>query len=227
MAVVIAVGIVATAPWWGRRVLRRMAFFRVRAVTVVGTRYVAPRDVVARLGVDSTTSVWADFGAARARVAALPGVRAVTVDRDLPGTLVVRITEAVPVALAPDAGGNLRAYDDAGRALPLDPTRTATDLPVVGQVDRRLLQLLAGIRTAAPAVFGQISSVRRDGATDLVLTLTDGAGTGEIVRARADVTPARLADVGPVRNDLARRGKGGRYAELDLRYRDQVIVRLK
>jgi hypothetical protein len=46
-----------------------------------------------------------------------------------------------------------------------------------------------------------------------------------VVRARADATPERLADVGPVRADLARRRLV--YAELDLRYRDQVVARLK
>jgi cell division septal protein FtsQ len=225
----LAVIIVASAPWWGRRVLARMAFFRVRAVTVVGTRYIAPRDVIARLGVDSTTSVWVNLRPLQARVAAMPGVRSAAVERDLPATLVVRITESEPIALAPVPGGDgsLRAYDDAGRLLPLDPTRAGLNIPVVADLDRRVFQLLAGVRTGAPAVYAAISSVRRDGPSDLVFTMTDGGEPGEIVRARADVTPARLADVGPVRHDLARRAGTVRYTELDLRYRDQVIARLK
>jgi hypothetical protein len=45
------------------------------------------------------------------------------------------------------------------------------------------------------------------------------------VRAMADVTAERLADVLPVERDLARRQ--ARVAELDLRFRDQVIARLQ
>jgi len=44
------------------------------------------------------------------------------------------------------------------------------------------------------------------------------------VRAMSDVTPARLRDVEPVEQDLAMRRM--RVAELDLRFRDQVIARL-
>jgi cell division protein FtsQ len=45
------------------------------------------------------------------------------------------------------------------------------------------------------------------------------------VRALADVTLNRFADLELVENDLARRRL--RAIELDLRYRDQVIARLQ
>jgi cell division protein FtsQ len=218
---VAAVGLVAalSVPWWGRRVLRDLAYFRVRAVAVTGTHYLSPRTIVARLHVDTTASVWDDARQMRARVAALPGVQSVEIGRSLPGTLVVRVTEAVPVALAPTPGG-LEAVDAAGHLLPLDPTRADVDLPVVARPDPELLRLLAGVRAVAPALYARISAVRRDGAEDLVVTFPDG-----VVRARADATPERLADAGPVRADLARRGLA--YTELDLRFRGQVVARLK
>jgi len=143
----------------------------------------------------------------------------VVVGRSLPGTLVVRVTEAVPVALAPMPGG-LQAVDTSGHVLPLDPARADVDLPVVARPDPQVLRLLAGVRAVAPALFARISAVRRDGAEDLIVTFPDG-----VVRARANATPERLADAGPVRADLARRGLV--YAELDLRYRDQVVARLR
>ncbi|HWZ61064.1 MAG TPA: FtsQ-type POTRA domain-containing protein, partial [Gemmatimonadaceae bacterium] len=195
------------------------AYFRVRAVDVVGTHYVAPRAVVARLHVDTTASVWDDLGVLQRRVVGLEGVQSVRVERSLPGTLVVRVTESVPVALAPTPGG-LLAVDAGGHLLPLDPARADVDLPVVARPDPQVLRLLAGVRAVAPALYALISAVRRDGAEDLVVTFPDG-----VVRARADATPERLADIGPVRADLARRRLA--YAELDLRYRDQVVARLK
>jgi cell division protein FtsQ len=45
-----------------------------------------------------------------------------------------------------------------------------------------------------------------------------------VVRAMKDVTLERLADIDPVEADLER--KQLRAAEIDLRYRDQVIARL-
>ena len=47
----------------------------------------------------------------------------------------------------------------------------------------------------------------------------------EPVRAMQDITVERLAEVEPVEMDLAR--KQVRVAEIDLRYRDQVIARLQ
>jgi cell division septal protein FtsQ len=220
-AVVGAVGavIALSAPWWAPRVLRDMAYFRVRSVSVVGTHYLSPRAVVARMRVDTNTSVWDNLGVLQARAAGLPGVQSAEVRRALPGTLVVRVTEAAPVAFVPTPAG-LGAVDIAGRPLPLDPMRADVDLPVVARPDAQVLRLLAGVRAVAPALYARISAVRRDGAGDVVVTFPDG-----VVRARADATPARLADAGPVRADLARRGL--KYTELDLRYRNQVVARLK
>jgi cell division protein FtsQ len=215
----VAVAAALSVPWWGRRALSEMAYFRVRAVAVEGTHYLSPRTIVARLRVDTTASVWDDPRAMRSRVATLPGVQSLQIGRSLPGTLVVRIVEASPVALAPTPGG-LAAVDAAGHVLPLDPTRADVDLPVVARPDPELLRLLAGVRALAPALYARISAVRRDGAEDLVVTFPDG-----VVRARADATPERLADAGPVRADLARRGQA--YTELDLRFRGQVVARLK
>jgi hypothetical protein len=45
------------------------------------------------------------------------------------------------------------------------------------------------------------------------------------VRAKLGVSATRLTDIFPVEFDLRRRG--ARVAELDLRYRDQVIARLQ
>ena len=58
------------SPLWAPLLLRRMAFFRVRHVEVVGARYVQPRDILARLKVDTLASVWDPTGRLEARVAA-------------------------------------------------------------------------------------------------------------------------------------------------------------
>jgi len=207
------------APWWSPPLLRRMRFFQVRTVEVFGTHYIPPDDILARLRVDTTNSVWDDLGPLERRVAEHPQVRTVSIERRLPGTLVVRVSENLPVAFVPAAGG-LRATDADGHLLPLDPSKVDIDLPVLERPDTALVRLLADVRGASPALFAQISAARRLSPSELTFALP-----GMLVRTTASVNAARLADVLPVEQDLARRH--ARAAELDLRYRDQVIAKLQ
>jgi cell division protein FtsQ len=217
---VLVVAVVAlSSPWWARSALSRLAFFRVRRVEIEGVRYLAPSDVVKRLAVDTNASVWADLEPLVRRVEADPLVASARVERRLPGTLVVTVVEKVPVALV-SARGGFKAYDRAGVALPVEPSRVAVDLPVLAARDTALLRLLGDVRDSAPDVYARLSEVRRVGRRELVLRLTTVP-----VRAMSDVRAARLADIIPVEQDLARRR--ARVVELDLRYREQVIARLE
>jgi cell division septal protein FtsQ len=215
---VLGVALIAS-PWWGRRTLRALAYFHVRSVQVEGTRYLSPQDVVAAMHVDTLASTWDDLRPYAARVRALAMVREADVERDLPGTLVVHVVETAPVAMAPVAGG-LRVYDVRARALPIDPTRTDVDLPIIDRPDVIVTRLLAGVQSVSPRFFARISAVARQGTGELVVQLDRG-----VVRAGLDITPERLAGAGLVAADLERRGE--RYTELDLRYRDQVVARLQ
>jgi cell division protein FtsQ len=144
----------------------------------------------------------------------------------LPGTLVVEIVERVPVALVPAPGG-FRAYDDRGAALPIDPTRVTIDAPVLIARDVPLLKLLGTMRAGMPAMYQRVSAARRSGRNEIVLDFKSPSTTApqtESVRAMDDLTLQRLADIEPVEQDLNR--KQLRAAEIDLRYRDQVIARL-
>jgi cell division protein FtsQ len=214
---VAAVLVLLAAPLWGPPLLSHLSFFRVRHVEIVGRRYLQPDDVLRRLRIDTTTSVWTDLDALERRVALHPQIHTVSIERDLPSTLVVRVTENLPIAMVPAAGG-LRPVDEDGRFLPIDPSRSALDLPVLVKPDTVLLHLLADVRSANPALFSDISDIRRTGGTDIALTLPTAN-----VRALASITATRLADIIPVEADLARRK--ARVTELDLRFRDQVIAR--
>ena len=209
----------AAAPWWGPGVLSKLAFFRVRAVEVDGAHFLAASEIVAAMRVDTTVSVWDDVRPITARVRALQEIQEASITRKLPGTLVVRVTEKAPVALIP-ATGDLRVYDGSGSALPIDPARIDMDLPIVNRPDRQVLRLLETIRSQTPGLFARISDVRRLASGELVMRMPD-----VVVRAPANVDAQRLAEVMPVTADLARRHV--RVAELDLRYRDQVVARLQ
>jgi cell division protein FtsQ len=132
---------------------------------------------------------------------------------------VVEITERVPVALVP-ANVGFRVYDERGVLLPIDPVRVTVDVPVLMQRDTALLRLLGAVRVGMPGLYARVSSVKRVGRDELLIQLKSGP-----VRAMQDVSLARLAEIDPVEADLARRQV--RVAEIDLRYRDQVIARLQ
>jgi cell division protein FtsQ len=238
------------ASWLARRGASKLAFFRVRSVVVEGTRFLPPDSVVARLGIDTLRSVFDDVPPLVERLRKMPQVADVKISRKLPGTLVVSIAENPPVALVSGTQG-LEPVDAAGIPLPIDPTReTNLDLPVANQRDVALTKMLGDVRATSAVLFRRISEVSRTSAGDVLILLTTtataardaapdstafGSDSATLsttngpallrVRARMGVSAARLTDIFPVEFDLRRRG--ARVAELDLRYRDQVIARLQ
>lgn len=238
LGVLVLLALVMAAAWGTRTGARKMAFFKVRAVEVKGARYIPPEEIVARLQVDTLASLWDDIEPLRERLRHHPQISAVEISRRMPGTLLVTVEENLPVALV--AGGKgLVPYDSLGRALPIDPSRQALDLPVVATRDPVLLKLVGAIRALEPELFARVEEVRRAGKNEIQLTLAGiaaepGAGADSAapsrtrnlrVRALPGLSVTRLADIFPVESDLARRQL--RVEELDLRYRDQVIARLQ
>jgi cell division protein FtsQ len=207
-----------TTPWWGPPALSTFDFFHVRRVEIDGVRYTDPDELMPLLQLDTLASVWMPFDSLEARVTAHPMVLSATARRQLPGTIVVTVTERTPVALVP-GDGRLVAVDVRGDELPIDPVRAPVDVPVAATADSMVLRVLDQLRQDAPTLWLRVSQARRDGPHDLRLTL--GRLT---LRTRDDVTVARLGDILPVEADLARRRL--RPTELDLRFRDQVIARL-
>ncbi|HEU4584162.1 MAG TPA: FtsQ-type POTRA domain-containing protein, partial [Gemmatimonadaceae bacterium] len=196
-----------------------MSYFQVRHVEVSGQRYLPPREILSLLSVDTTISIWTDLDSLADRLTRHPEIRSARVLRRLPGTLEVHVTENLPVAFAPVARG-LGVLDEDGATLPIDPSRVDLDLPVVQRADTALLSLLADLRDESPRLFARISAAQRDARGDIELNLPSYS-----VLATTGVTAARLSDIVPVESDLARRG--ARIAQLDLRFRDQVIARLQ
>jgi len=213
--------LVLLSPLWAPLLMRHMAFFRVRHVEVVGARYLQARDILDRIHIDTTASVWDPLAPLERRIAQHPLVQDVEVDRKLPGTLVVRVVEHAPVALVSTAAG-FKAYDERGIALPIDPSTADVDAPIMTRPDPEVFRLLGQTRARAPGLYRRVSEVRREGpAGTELLFMIDSLP----VRAPGDVTLQRLEDLELVEQDLARRRL--RAIELDLRYRDQVIARLQ
>jgi cell division septal protein FtsQ len=245
IALILLLLLLAPASWLARRAASRMDFFQLRSIAVEGTRYLTPDVVVQRLAVDTSRSVWDDTEPLAERVRTMPQVAEVSIRRKLPGTLVVNIRENLPVALAPSPRG-LEFVDSSGVVLPIDPARRDIDLPIANQRDKAVLSLLTATRAENPMLYRRISEIAKDGKDGVVLKLSPLDGARSIqrsatadsvviatafpsgtlkVRALVGVSVSRLADIFPVELDLMRRRAN--VAELDLRYRDQVIARLQ
>ena len=205
-------------------VLRRLAFFRVRQVEVVGVRNLDPDAVLAALRLAPKASVFDDMRLLADRVRGLAGVADAHVARRLPAALKVIVREVEPVALVPGDGG-LVAVDAGGRSLPFDPTRGvgggSLDLPIAQVADSGIVQVLGRIQAFDPVLFQDIDAARRFGARgDVLLEL----GSHRVLLAR-DAGPEVVQAVVLVARDLA--AKARRYVELDARYAGQVVVRRK
>ena len=228
VAVLLFIVLLLPGSWLARRAASKMQFFQLRAVAIEGTRYLKPEVVMKKLAVDTLRSVWDDTDPLVARLRTLPQVEDASISRRLPGTIVVKIKENLPVALSPSPRG-LEVVDTSGVVLPIDPSQQPVDLPVANQRDKGILTLLGAIRGGNPMLFQRVSEISRDGKDAVVMRLSalDGfAGYSNLrVRAPVGVSVSRLADIFPVESDLARRRAN--VAELDLRYRDQVIARLQ
>ena len=206
--------------------LRGLDYFHVQTVQLEGARFLTPTSVIAALGADTAASVFDDPARFVAKVESIPLVARARVRRRLPGTLVVTIVERTPVALIATADG-FRGVDSAGTRLPIDPAQSAFDAPIVLPpagprdviADRRLYNLLGAMRAQSPALFDAIEEARRVSATEWQFRTAR-----QRVRVVPQVTLARLTDIFPVEQDLARRHI--RAAELDLRFRNLVIARL-
>ncbi len=211
----VALGGLALTP----RVLRPMAFFRVRQIELLGVRYVSPDDVLESLQLRPDQSVFDDLDVLEERASRVGGVVQARVKRVLPGTLRVEVSERIPIAFAPGPEGFV-TLDALARPLPFDPTTSAVDLPIVARPDTLLVGALGAVRFASRDLYDEVDWVEtvRGGGDGVRLVLGDRRILMPAVPAVSDVD-AVLA----VRELLAR--SGSEYEELDARYRGWVVVR--
>jgi cell division protein FtsQ len=74
-----------------------------------------------------------DTASAKTRIEALPWVASASVDRELPGTLAIRVTERAPVAWVAGTDGSIRLVDATGYEVSVVPTIPA-GLPALGGI---------------------------------------------------------------------------------------------
>ena len=200
--------------------LRRLRFFRVQQVEIVGIRYLDADQVLAALRLSPRASVFDDTQVLTERLRRLDGVADASVSRRPPGSLQVIVREIEPVALLMSGRGALEPVDAAGRELPFDVA--GLDLPIVRSSpgDSGVVGLLARVQAVDPALFQTIDAALRTEAQrgDVLLEL----GAHRVLLNR-DAGPEVIEAVVLVARDLA--AKARPYAELDARFAGQIVVR--
>lgn len=214
------------------RLLRRMDTFRVRQVEVRGTRWLAPDEVLEVSGVGETSSV---FDSPDPWIAALeehPMIQAVRIERRLPSTVRIIVTETQPVALV--RASTLAPVDADGRVLPLAPEAARLDLPILmasvevdgsGYVDARAraaVRALARLQHEEPTLAAAVSEFDGGDALRLLLRLSQPT----VALLPLEATATRLNEVRRTLDDLATRGELPRTLVVDGRFEGQVVVSL-
>jgi cell division protein FtsQ len=213
--------------------LARVDVFQVRHVVVEGARFVDTTELRVHARIPDTASVWHDPAPWARRIVAHPMVVEADVGRRLPATLVVRVEEREPVALA--ATPTLEPVDREGRLLPLDPTRVRLDLPVIRVAPdpsfpegapppprlRPVARAVERLRVD-PEFFAGLSAVELDGEGGLVARW--GSAPQVVFRLALPVDPRRLREGLVVLADALERFPDRTPHVVDLRRVEQVVV---
>lgn len=229
----LAAALGGSAPVWAPPVLSRFSFFRVEEVGVVGTRYVAPAEVVERASVDSGASVWDDTGRWERRVAGHPLIRGARIRRAGLHRLEIHVREVEPVALV--ATPELVPVDRRGKVLPLDPVENRLDLPILGREARvedgrvtsedvlTLLGVLVRLRREEPGFVRQASQLTLLRGGDVRIYLSGSDPCEEILLPTTDpVESLRRVEMA-----LSQHASEPAVRTADARFDGQVVLRLK
>lgn len=194
----------------------------VREIAVVGGRHVNASDVAAAAGLDEADNLLlVSPPNVAAKVEELPWVREAKVDRKLPGTVRVRITERRPaVVLASgadvwtlDRRGNVLTEGSAKKGLPVITGFTPSTIEAGSKVAQAEVQdALAAWRSLSPRIRAQVVAVVAPTPERITLSFTDGTqvrfGAARALRAKNQVLRALLTQM---------RAEGTAAAYIDVR----------
>ena len=219
--------VVAVAAMWIYRHTQSNRRFAIKSIEVVGATHTSQAEL------DAVTSRYVganlfklDIAAVQNDVRSLAWVRSIDIEKKLPDTLRIRVSERTPVALALTESG-LRYVDERGAAFaPLSPAVGDPDLPLVSGSTvadlARAAQLVRDLRTADPQVYSRISEVRAIAPDGYAVFDRD---IGTVVYLRRDDISAKFRGLyGIVQAERFSRGDL-QYA--DLRFNDRIVVKPK
>ncbi|NOY06220.1 MAG: FtsQ-type POTRA domain-containing protein, partial [Chlorobi bacterium] len=169
-----------------------------------------------------------------------PFIRKAEVYRDPPSTLVIEVTERVPVANILGPRGNIRPVDEAGYVLPASSVASG-DLPLITGLPSTVV-LRAGKRISVPAVRKALAIVSASGrigeSNDWMISeisiarqknivlFTTISGT-PVIFGNAVNTERKLRSLETFWETIALKNDPRRLEYIDLRFKNQIVVRWK
>ena len=235
-AVVLVAGmavVISRAPGWGRGEDR----FLLSRFDVKGNRVLTEEEVLKLSGVEMGGNLLdVRISALEVAVAASPRVDRAQARRVLPDCVVVTLDEKLPAALVTTGGGEILEVTFDGAVLPAVEQTALVDLPVitgaVGDVEPGIaelspelveaLELLRHARDVSEGLWMEISEVRIAPESGLVVyAVADGA---EIRVGSGALSSDDLERLWRVLCDI--RDRGEEAESIDLRFQDQIVVRL-
>lgn len=175
----------------------------VRTVAVVGNDSIPREQVVELLGVtEGKPLLQVDTAAAAQRVASIPRVASVRVQRVYPSTVRVTVSERAPVLFFDSSDGthllDADAVDYAVQPPPIGTPRLMTGSPKTG--DPATVAALGVLTSLPPDLRGQVREVAASSRSNISLTLHDGRvlvwGSGEKSDRKAAVALPLLTQAG-------------------------------
>ncbi|HSB40514.1 MAG TPA: FtsQ-type POTRA domain-containing protein [Methylomirabilota bacterium] len=207
--------------------------FAITEVAVVGASRLTPEEIVAASGIGAGTNLFRlDRGAVVARLEGLPLIRRADLVRRFPNRVTLAVEERRPFTLA--HAGRLHWIDEQGVSLGAETRAVAPEAPVITGLSPADLTAETGAPTARVAVgisllrvllrsetalLRQISEIDVSRPDGPVLYTVDGVE----VRLGAEDWEVRL---GRLQGVLAQvRAAGDPVSAIDLRFRDQVVLK--
>lgn len=193
----------------------------VESVQVVGRDRADPQAILAALGVKRGSPILAvDLDAAKARLEAVPWIRSAAIERLLPDTLYVRISERVPLALW-QHDGTFDLVDQDGNVIPHADVAAYPALPqVVGDDAPAATPDLLALMAAEPALQRRVAAAVRVGGRRWNIDFDNGI---EVALPEAGAVDAwhRLAAL-----DRSDRLLERDVQAIDMRLPDRLVLRL-
>lgn len=186
-------GVLLVVAWWS---LYQSKWFLTETVTIQG---------VSRLTVEQLAAVAAvpvgeplasqDLTGISERLTALPELKTVLVERGWPTTLLITVTERVPVAVAATAGG-FNLIDNEGKNSGVVAEPPAGLLVISATPDSPAMQSAISVVAALPAEW-QVTGLAATSQDNVVVNLASGAvisfGSGTEAEQKVKVASALLA----------------------------------
>ncbi|MFH0988713.1 MAG: cell division protein FtsQ/DivIB [bacterium] len=225
-----AIGLIAWANTW-------RTSLKVKRITIEGARIVGNQEIIKLAHIDRSMQLQdIDLTVVRKNILTHHFIKEAVVQRDLPATLIVSITERVPLAII--NAGELLYLDEEGVVLPHSISKHIFDLPVLSGIPDNLavapgktvktddlleaLHILATCKLVNKELYHMISEVHlRDGGDIVLYTADRGV---PIIFGRGEVVD-KLVRLESFWNSVVLTQGSENLEYVDLRYADQVVVR--